>query len=872
MAALKEKLTECDTQKQADKECLKTMQVMVNALTENKLEATIRIADLEKSTKTLNQQLMTCNNKLAALSELEIANEAKNKQIKRLTDENEEQEIDLRRLDEKLAKVSELSQRQTQELLVLEQSIDRWKAMEAAHHKIQLENRELQSKLESLQNVESQATTMAVDHHESIVSTLQAERDENKRLYDEAKSELANLMEELNKLKELNDSDTIDVLKEKLQHENEQLKKKCEEQAYKLDKYKAKICEFSSKLKDVKQSKKVLADTVFEYSKSVTKWQVKIAHASKLLVNEVTSLSEAKDELEKQLESSQSLVGDLRKTIEDLEIRIEEATRNNETGDIKERYEVLLADYKSIETEIQQKNEEIDSITQEWHQMCATLKEENEKQSAEIESLNQKFMEKMELYAELEEKEAAATKKNMDLAEEVRELNDVLKSKDVIDGITEKYETLMADYKAIEKEIQEKNEEIVQITQDHQQTCAALKDENEQRRADIGILNQTLLDKSQQITELEEREAAANKKNMELLEELRELNEDEMVKINDKYEALMADYKAMEKDIQEKNEEIAKIMHNNQEALKEEMDKHRAEIDRLNALLHSNSQSLTELEEKETINNKKNTELLAEMRELNDVLKTRGEVISNQTTEIDQINAKLSEQEQINEDKIKQIASLEESLKEKSKQIEQIRNQFDNQSEILSTSTISRADEVARMRDIEDSFEEKYNKLRALALKLKKKIAEQQGTIAKLEAAASAAPEPSPAPTPALTPTPTPAPTPAAQNIISLQKDNDRLLDQIDSMKSEQKQFKSQINQLTQQIKKLEEESKSLRIVNEDIKVTADTNQKIKSALDERIRADEKQIETLKNDNKNVTQKLKNAENEIIKTKGNLRS
>lgn len=38
------------------------------------------------------------------------------------------------------------------------------------------------------------------------------------------------------------------------------------------------------------------------------------------------------------------------------------------------------------------------------------------------------------------------------------------------------------------------------------------------------------------------------------------------------------------------------------------------------------------------------------------------------------------------------------------------------------------------MKDIEDSFEEKYNKLRALAVKLKKKVAEQTAVITKLEA------------------------------------------------------------------------------------------------------------------------------------------
>lgn len=657
---------ECDTQKQADKDCLKTMQMMVDSLTDNKLNAANKITDLENSTKNLKQQLIACNDKLAKFAELEIENEAKDKQIDRLTNENEEQEADLKKLDEKLAKVSELSQQQTQELLVLEQTIDRWKAMEAAYHKLQHDNKELQAKFEAVQieavQIEaSHEKSIPIDQHEDIVKAVQVECDNNQRLYEEAKTQLELLSKELEELKRSQacDEEKIDVLKEQLQHENEQLKKQSDEQSYKLNKYKAKICEFSSKLKEVKQSKKLLTATVLEYSDSVTKWQVQISHASKLLIKEVNSLNETKAELEKQLESSETLVQDLRKTVDDLKSQLQEAAECNETEDVKRKYEMLLTEYKLLEKNVQDKNGEIADQNQEWENVCTALKEENAKCGSEITALTEQ--------------------------------------------------------------------------------CNA---------------------KSQQISELQE---------------------------------------------------------------------------------------------KETIASSKNGELLAEMRELNDVLKTRGEVISNQTAEIDEVKAKLCEQS-------KEIIALEESLKEKTRQLEQLRNQFDSQSEILSTSTISRADEVARMRDIEDSFEEKYNKLRSLAVKLKKKITEQQNIITKLETTTSAAPEAS---------NTAPASNPAqAQNLISLQKDNDRLLDQIDSMKSEQKQLKSEINQLKQQIQKAEDEAKSLRIVNEDIKATADTNHKIKSALDAQIKDTEKQVEALKNENKNIMQQLRNSENEVIKIKG----
>lgn len=52
------------------------------------------------------------------------------------------------------------------------------------------------------------------------------------------------------------------------------------------------------------------------------------------------------------------------------------------------------------------------------------------------------------------------------------------------------------------------------------------------------------------------------------------------------------------------------------------------------------------------------------------------------------------------------------------------------QSEIASISTVSRAEEIHRMKDVEDSLEERYNRLKTLAVKMKRKIAELTSVIA----------------------------------------------------------------------------------------------------------------------------------------------
>lgn len=56
-------------------------------------------------------------------------------------------------------------------------------------------------------------------------------------------------------------------------------------------------------------------------------------------------------------------------------------------------------------------------------------------------------------------------------------------------------------------------------------------------------------------------------------------------------------------------------------------------------------------------------------------------------------------------------------------------NKFETQSEILSTSTVSKAEEIHRMKDVEDSLEDRYNKLKMLAVRMKRKIAEQNNQL-----------------------------------------------------------------------------------------------------------------------------------------------
>jgi chromosome segregation ATPase len=174
----------------------------------------------------------------------------------------------------------------------------------------------------------------------------------------------------------------------------------------------------------------------------------------------------------------------------------------------------------------------------------------------------------------------------------------------------------------------------------------------------------------------------------------------------------------------------------------------------------------------------RNSELIGEMNEMNKEILKRGERLSALEAECEALRNKLdvkekeraqmleqnkasmehvaelettlghsSERERSNETAIarlkEEIASLRSELENKAREMQALEKRHDRssagtlddtQSEVMSTSTISKAEESSRMLDIENSFEERYQKLKVLAIKLKKKCLDQEGKIKEQEA------------------------------------------------------------------------------------------------------------------------------------------
>ncbi|KAH8332575.1 hypothetical protein KR074_005661, partial [Drosophila pseudoananassae] len=181
---------------------------------------------------------------------------------------------------------------------------------------------------------------------------------------------------------------------------------------------------------------------------------------------------------------------------------------------------------------------------------------------------------------------------------------------------------------------------------------------------------------------------------------------------------------------QQKNQELQDHI----ERLQKECNNQKIKIQDLEAICVELRQHNEDLLPRFGLKEQENDELLAEMRELNEALKGRGDAISRLQ---EQHEAQAKREHELEE----QLSTSQQATLEKSLKLDQLQGRIDEleqanadaQSDVLSTSTISRAEELSRLRELEDGYEEKYHKLRALAAKLKKKLQEQTQQLQEMD-------------------------------------------------------------------------------------------------------------------------------------------
>lgn len=427
------------------------MQEIVDNLTEKKLETANRISDLEKSLSLANTQISKAHDELSVLKEQEIENESLKRQIKRLTDENEEL-------------ISEMEQLESKSKEERSADVAKLDALKSDNEKL----------LEATKNNEKFLIKLS-DHQEQfdkISLELQATKEENEKLAAELSS--------------LNEQNAI-------------LTQHSRKQADKLKLYKTKTIEFSTKLKQLKISKEVLAKIVAEYSQSVTKWQLDIIAAMKQIEckstgrcsDEMTSpiqpvsvkesqtvddntneeklsllqttndkLTQQIDQLKQQLADDRNSMfekaqneetlrvdsADAKKTISDLQAQLERSAEDNqklaaEIDEIRNAYE---AKRQKLSDDFQSENakllHDVDHLRQTLGSNRAEASELNEKISTLTNELSectvrakQKEAEANELSGALEQLQQKRSQENDELLSEMREINEALKNRgDVI--------------------------------------------------------------------------------------------------------------------------------------------------------------------------------------------------------------------------------------------------------------------------------------------------------------------------------------------------------------------------------------------------------------------------------------------------------
>lgn len=508
------------------------------------------------------------------------------------------------------------------------------------------------------------------------------------------------ITEEENKALKEQENSVKQVLEE-LSRKYSRVKEINTEQRQKFNALKDRFVDIHRKLKNLKECKRVLLETQHEYAEAITKWQKEIIRASKLLCAQMNTL---------QVENK-----DLRQKLQ----------KQTERRDVGECSQPLVINFNALQDNLQ-----------ELEKLCAQVRADSLKKDALLTETLQKNEELQKQITDFNAVEASKAKnQEFELLEsEVKRLTQELSD------LKAQVEASDPPLKGDEIEKHEGNLEHNELLQ----RLVALENERDTLKQECNKVEDFQLEKHRLENEVEHL--------MLKLKESQQVHED-LQQIRDVLKSLE----------QEKNALLEQLQYQESEQ-QQQIQQNRASEE----IAKATEQSYIELQARYSQMEREHADLLCEMRELNEALKARGDVISRQQekqqelmNELRKTNARLKQIDEVlvqkdaaiteKEAQVREITHeidltrqqthqlkvastrSEEQLRVLHEEIQSLRNNAEAQSDVLSTSTISRADETTRMCEVDESFEEKYNKMRGVAVKLKKKLQEQTGQIAELE-------------------------------------------------------------------------------------------------------------------------------------------
>nr|XP_045581790.1 GRIP and coiled-coil domain-containing protein 2-like isoform X2 [Procambarus clarkii] len=252
-------------------------------------------------------------------------------------------------------------------------------------------------------------------------------------------------------------------------------------------------------------------------------------------------------------------------------------------------------------------------------------------------------------------------------------------------------------------------------------------------------------------------------------------------------EELLAELNDMNKVLRERGERISRLEDSNKEK-SQELERTTLQLKELQTKMSNREAELASKQEQlQTITEKLQTFS-------SDPTVTSPVTNNQQFRELEE-KVKDLEQEKTNLKKI--IQSLENEL---SSSRENAGNGHDAQSEVMSTSTIGRAEDTQRMKELEDTFEERYMKLKSVAIKLKKRVAELTAQLNSSEETRSKLATEKEDLKKKVDVGVKDSIKAASKNIQVLQGEIDRLQDEVDSKTKELKEQGKQLNSAAEQL------------------------------------------------------------------------
>lgn len=613
---------------------------------------------------------------------------------------------------------------------------------------------------------------------------------ENESNYVQLKDKFDKLVEDQQNLEKINidltsKNDQLNINERKLtksMDDQNHLLNICKYQESKLQLYKTKLIDFSAQLKQLKSCKEVLLKTVNEYSVAVSKWQSEILIVSNEFFEKNRLLRKENKVLKVQQNEADESINKLTTELKARDLELEQ---------YKEKYTQLLNEFDLLQKE----KEKISTLLETLRSDSLDGNQDDELKTLK-DLLNQAEQHCVQYKANLEN-QTVLHKQNEEL---------ILKE---YSGLTKDIEIAMSKYNDSNELVKELRNELENLKEeiDIQKSSA---NESLQQANQRHVESERSL--SIQIADLQNQLAVAQ---AESASELMALS-----KAKD-FENISSELECKTRALDELTQELA----HNDKILRDT-------IQTKDKLFQSKVDELADL--------------LSEMRELNEALKTRGDVISQQEQSITELEILIAAK-----------SAEAEHLTERINELERIVHTNDTNNDQLSTSTVSRVEEMARMRDIDDSFEEKYNRLRAVAIKLKKKVAEQTKLLTDLELKNNRNSDEEVQITSKLGNIEV-----QVRNLQLLQSENDRLQDKLEAIELERKEFNVTVAKLSAELANVK--SSSADTVSD---VMASNKQK--NALEQACKEYVKQIQALKDEINagKVTHKALNEE--LNKLKGN---